>query len=1143
MPSLLRSSLRHYWPTHLMVLVGVSVAVAVLSGALLVGHSVRISLRELAVGRLGATDLVLSSAGFVREDFANRLGQASMFPASFQSVAPLIALSGAVTHEASGRTAAKVQVFGVDDRFSRFHGVDSVTPTDRQAFLSPGLAAELGALASDSVVLRLAKPTDIPLGALQGRRDEAGERIRLEIQGIVTRSTVGEFSLAPAQGPALTIFVPLSRLQRDLGLEGRVNTFLVSRVANAHTSEASMQSLSATSATPSSPSSVAPLAAIVKSTLDLDDLGLRLRPAGNNDTLVLESRSGLLAPDVVEVAHASGPELSAQTVSVLSYLANTIHANGHEIPYSLVAAVDMRDARSMFEDRRDGRSPVSASPPLWLNRWAADDLGAVPGQPVTLTYFLWSDEHGLSTGDATFTLAGVVPMEGIGGDRTLTPEYPGVTDVDDVTSWDPPFPVDLTRVRRTDEQYWDDWRSAPKAFIPLDRGQALWPSPFGVVSSVRFTWPQGSADGFRAALISTLLQRIDPSSAGVAVRDARADVLAAAQGTTDFGEYFLYFSFFLVCSALLLTYLFFTLNLEQRTREVGLLTAIGFAAPDLRRHYLAEGAALAGIGALVGVIGALGYTALILYGLRTWWIGAVGTQALTMHVDPWFVLGGVGLAGTAALGAIALGIRRMQRRSARSLLTGTSSSALVDYERSRVRRRVRAASAVAIAGAGCIALGLADAVPDVAAFFGAGACALVAGLLATSAWLWRGTIGGSFAGARPSVLRFGIRQTAWKPGQSVSSLALVAFACFVLVSVGAFRRDLSGASLTRESGTGGFVLMAESIAPLMHDPETPEGRDNLALPNDPLLTGLRVARFRLRPGDESSCLTLYRPNNPRLIAPDAGFIADNRFTFSSSLAETPEERANPWRLLARRFDDGAIPAIVDLTSLSYVFHLQVGDDFVFSPGGESAPVRLRFVAALADSVLQSEVVIGEEAFQRLFPRHEGYRMWLIEAPAEQSGALTTLLEDRLSDFGVDLIDTRQRLASYHQVEDTYLSTFQALGGLGLLIGTIGLGAVLARNVLERRRELGLLGAVGFEPRHLRTIVLAESGVLVVGGLLLGTVAALVAVWPALVERTQALPFASLAAMLMAVAVTGFASSIGAVRLVTAMSVTEAVKTE
>jgi hypothetical protein len=97
------------------------------------------------------------------------------------------------------------------------------------------------------------------------------------------------------------------------------------------------------------------------------------------------------------------------------------------------------------------------------------------------------------------------------------------------------------------------------------------------------------------------------------------------------------------------------------------------------------------------------------------------------------------------------------------------------------------------------------------------------------------------------------------------------------------------------------------------------------------------------------------------------------------MAETDAERGNPWLLLNRRFNDGAIPAIADQTSLTYVFHLAVGDDFVFTPEGRD-PIRLRIVGTLADSVLQSELIIGESQFVKAFPHHQGYRVWLIEAP-------------------------------------------------------------------------------------------------------------------------------------------------------------------
>ena len=76
-------------------------------------------------------------------------------------------------------------------------------------------------------------------------------------------------------------------------------------------------------------------------------------------------------------------------------------------------------------------------------------------------------------------------------------------------------------------------------------------------------------------------------------------------------------------------------------------------------------------------------------------------------------------------------------------------------------------------------------------------------------------------------------------------------------------------------------------------------------------------------------------------------------------------------------------------------------------------------------------------------------------------------------------------ASFHRVENTYLSTFQALGGLGLLLGTFGLAAVMFRNVLERRRELALLRAVGYSRRKVSVMILAEAALLLGAGLAVG----------------------------------------------------------
>src|SRR5207342_1837647 len=79
---------------------------------------------------------------------------------------------------------------------------------------------------------------------------------------------------------------------------------------------------------------------------------------------------------------------------------------------------------------------------------------------------------------------GIVPTQ---DERELAPEYPGMSNADSLQDWDPPFPVDLRRVRPRDEQYWKDYRTTPKMFIPLEDGQRLWKSRFGNLTSIRLS--------------------------------------------------------------------------------------------------------------------------------------------------------------------------------------------------------------------------------------------------------------------------------------------------------------------------------------------------------------------------------------------------------------------------------------------------------------------------------------------------------------------------------------------------------------------------------------------------------------------------------------------------------------------------------
>jgi hypothetical protein len=403
-------------------------------------------------------------------------------------------------------------------------------------------------------------------------------------------------------------------------------------------------------------------------------------------------------------------------------------------------------------------------------------------------------------------------------------------------------------------------------------------------------------------------------------------------------------------------------------------------------------------------------------------------------------------------------------------------------------------------GALLLAAGFFEWIARTGAFFGAGGALLVASLCATFAWLVRLSRSLLASHGWVAVSRLGLRSAGYRPARSVLVIAVVAAATFILISVDAFRRDDQQQTTERRSGTGGYTVLVDLVLPLANDPNSRDGRELLGLQD---AGGVSITPFRVLPGDDASCLNLYEPRQPRIVAASPAFVQEHRFVFGASAASTDEERANPWLLLERKEPDGAIPVIADGNSLTYVLHKGVGDDIVIDRG--DTPLRLRVVAALSDSMLQGELVMAEANFITLFPSEQGYRLLLIDAPIERAGAITEAIEDRLSDLGADAVGAAARLASFHAVENTYLSTFQALGGLGLLLGTIGLAAVLLRNVLERRRELALLGAVGYRRGDILAMIVSESALLLVLGLGAGTLCALLAIAPAALERGGRLP--------------------------------------
>lgn len=1149
---LFRRGLLYHRRTNLAVLLGVATAASVLTGALIVGDSVRGSLRSAALEKLGSVEYALRANRFFRESLTPptaRKTEAGNAPDRFPGkTCPAILLRGGASQPDTGRRANRISVLGVDERFWQL-GVSSWRPpADFQGssvVLNRLLADELDVGVGDEVIIRVEKGGGIPTETLLGRRDDTSVARRLTVRAVVDPDGLGGFALRAGPALARNAFIPLETLQKMLDREDRVNTILIAGVGE--------RTHDSTDETPV-------LGRVLRRRIGLADLDLSLRIDATRAYFALESDRLLIEPAVETAALEAAAAVGLAVQPVLTYLANSITVSrtdtsssvtknedsdalvatdrGPErsIPYSTVTALDISKAvGGAFITPQGETIPPLAETDIVLNEWAAEDLHAAVGEEITLTYYLTGPLGERTTQKARFTLRGVVEMVGPAGDSRFTPDYPGITDTKRIGDWDPPFPVDLSTIREKDDRYWERYRATPKAFISLDAGLRLWADAgerFGRLTSIRMApataRATGNGNGLTEAAIAfeqALLVAIDPTELGLRFEPVRKLALAASRGSTDFGGLFIGLSLFLIVSAIMLVTLVFRLGIERRAHEIGVMLATGFTTRTVFRLLLAEGIVLSTVGTVVGLFGAVGYAWLMLAGLRSWWSGAVGGSMLSLHATSVSLSIGFFASLIAAALSLAWSLRGLVRRAPRSLLAGAIQADAIEPAR-QPSRRAAVVSMIALAlSATLLALSVVGAVPTVAAFFGIGAALLVAFLGGQAHWLASRAGQGRATGKRATILRLGFRNASRHRGRSLLTSGLIASATFTIVAVGANKRTVTGNLDDPSSGTGGFSLLAESSIALQYDLNTPNGRDALNLA-DPAksLDGVRSFPFRLRNGDESSCLNLYHPQKPRIVGATDAFLRRGGFAFASSTAANAEERSNPWRLLAKPLPDGAIPAIGDFNAVMWQLHLGLGKDLIITDeAGKEA--RLRFVALLSGSVLQGEIVVAEPDFVRVFPSLTGYGFFLIETPSEAGPKIAQYLESELAPYGFDTNSTSRRLTEYLAVENTYMSTFQTLGGLGLVLGTLGLTAVLLRNVFERRSELALMRALGFRRGAIARMVLAENGLLLLWGLLAGGVSAMMAVLPHAVSSPGQIPWLSLGATLAAVLIVGMLAGV------------------
>ncbi len=1079
-------SLRFYWASNLAVLAGVAVAVAVLVGSLVVGDSVKGSLRDLALGRIGGATVVIERPRTFRASLASDvLGS------------PALLLEGAARTPEADFSIPHVQVVGADDTFARIFPDSLATLSARDAFVNRRLAGELGIREGDALVVTLPRGGAAPIESIFGRKGRVDTLVtaRVIVRRILPDGGVGLFSLRADRPRPRNLFVSRAWLAAQLGEPDTANTVFITGDQSNHFLDLGLQ---------------------LHTLFSLEDFELSLTDSGPGRTTLVGRRIAVppsVAATARELALKAGATAERRSVS----LANSVRRadNDPGTPYSLIAGVE---DLSGFESAGAALPAALGNNDILLDEWLAEDLRADVGANLWAEFYVAGPRGEIATVHRAFKVVGVVRMAGDALARDFVPEVRGMTDTRTMSDWDPPFPVDLKRIRQRDEDYWEKYRATPKAFVSLDAVRALWTHGLDPAVAERTPWITGIRIAGAPAFASDLRGALAPADGGFAVRDVRAEALAAANASTDFGVLFLSMSFFLVAAAAMLIFLLMRLTIDRRAAQVGLLLAEGFTPDAAARVLVGEALLVALAGVVVGVPLGIGYAGAVLWALKAGWSGAVADFPLALHVGRTSVAVGAFAGFLVAAIAIRLSARMLRKLPPLVLLSGWQAIA-AELRGRRAPALVVGTLALALASA-LVLLSAAKMLAAGTGFAAAGALLLVAGLALLAAALGRP----HRSGERISITRLALRSAARHRARSLLTAGLIACAALVIVTVAAFRRDPTREHPgPKDSGTGGFSLIVRTDLPVFADLDTPEGRKKIGFTDAQSadLTSARIYSLRESRGDDISCLNLQRSKSPRVVGVPDAFIQRGGFLFGAHDPLSADDSGNPWRLLIEPAGN-VFPAFADADTAQWQMHVALGDNVtVPSPGGASA--RMRLAGLMPGSLFAGDLVVAETSFVRAFGSESGYRMFLVECPADDEPHAAHALRAALGDFGVDVQRTTEVLAAYASVQNTYLSAFQTLGGLGLALGTFGVVAVLLRSVIERRAELGMMLALGFTVGRVRALVLIENVLLLALGVAIGAAAALVASAPQLVSSAAGVRWGELALTVGGAAAVGLVS--------------------
>lgn len=588
MSSLIVHSRNHYRRFYRLVAIAVILMMAVLTGSLLLGDSVRDTLVQRVNERLGKTETIITSGtGFMSETLLQH-------PSMKHSQGCLL-MDGFVS---VGEKLLPVYVWGID--------TDSLA-TD-EVMVNEPLYSQLSTLNSQpsTFVLHLPSRNLVPSGSLFVSKSYATQ-MRVHVAGVKSVEDGGNLLLKNEQTLPLNVFINRQQLAEKMDLEGKINLILSDdfieeeQLAACWTPEHSGIHLT-------------------DSILTYDGVFIPQN--------IVEKLSTLNSQPSPLNSQPS-PLNSQPSTIYLSYFVNNLMADADTVPYSFVTAINEWQGEPL-----NGQDMI-------LSDYAAERLHVREGDSIRMDYFITKQLKNLDTKEQTLRVKRIVPLASFRQDRLLMTDFPGLTRVENCTDWDSDLPIDMNRVQKEDEDYWHTYRQTPKAVVAYEAVRADWSNAFGCATALRFSSSSNSSHSSHSSHSSLFTSLLSPSDADVLLYHPRAQGLKGANGGVDFASLFLSLGFFIILSAILLMKNPLVEMFTLRQDEIQLYRQLGFRDKDIRNGLFREAFSVMLLASPWGVVAGLLYSCLTLWLLGNVWSGATHTEGFALHIQPLTLLIGI----------------------------------------------------------------------------------------------------------------------------------------------------------------------------------------------------------------------------------------------------------------------------------------------------------------------------------------------------------------------------------------------------------------------------------------------------------------------------------------------------------------------